>query len=112
MSDLDAAWSAVRHGLAVARRVNRPEWHIEVDRWHVLAADPRPGRKRPDYVESVAWTSRTASAGSRSSCAHGVGPVTRRVLKNSANEKEGFATNARQGSQLGQSRRVRCRRGV
>jgi hypothetical protein len=32
---------------------SRCEDRVEDDRWHVLAADHRPGRKRPDYIESV-----------------------------------------------------------
>ena len=46
-------WEAVHDALSVGWRVNRAEWHVEDDRWHAFAADHRPGRKQPDYVEPV-----------------------------------------------------------
>ena len=51
MTDLEDARRAVHDAVPAGWVVNR--WHIEYDRWHVLAADHRPGRKRPDSVESV-----------------------------------------------------------
>ena len=48
MTELGAAWGAVHDALPAGWVVNRPSWHIEDDRWHVLAADHRPRRKRPD----------------------------------------------------------------
>ena len=53
MSEPKDARNAVHDALPPGWRVNRPEWHVEDDRWHVFAADHRPGRKRPDYVEAV-----------------------------------------------------------
>lgn len=53
MTQLEEAWAAVHAALPAGWRVIRPEYHIEDRQWHVFAADHRPGRKRPDYIESV-----------------------------------------------------------
>ena len=53
MSELEKAWSAVHDALPAGWRVMQPSYHVEDRQWHVFAADHRPGRKRPDYIESV-----------------------------------------------------------
>ena len=52
MSALEDAWAAVHDALPAGWTVGPLTFHVEDDRWHVLAADHRPGR-RPDYIESV-----------------------------------------------------------
>jgi hypothetical protein len=52
--ELDTAWAAV--DAALPWTVNRPMFSDGDRRWHVLAADHRRARKRPDYVEAVGMT--------------------------------------------------------
>ena len=53
VNELEEAWAAVDDALPAGWRVNRPEYHVEDRQLHVFAADHRPGRKRPDYIEAV-----------------------------------------------------------
>jgi hypothetical protein len=43
MSELEDAWAAVHDALPAGWHVNRPEYHVETDRWHVFAAGPPAG---------------------------------------------------------------------
>ena len=44
-------------------RVNRPEFLDHLDRWQVVAADYRAGRKQPDYVIGEGMTEAHALRG-------------------------------------------------
>ena len=55
-SELEEAWAEVDAALPAGWTVNRPTLSDGDRRWHVLAADRRRSRKRPDYVEGVGMT--------------------------------------------------------
>ena len=54
VSELVHRWYAVHDALPTGWHVNRRSWHMEDYRWRALAADHRPGRKRPESVEGLA----------------------------------------------------------
>ena len=56
MTALEDAWAEVHEALPPGWEVMRPSYLIQDGRWHVLAADHRRGRTKPDYVEAIGLT--------------------------------------------------------
>ena len=63
MTALEEACDAVHDALPAGWRVNRPEYLEDLNRWHVVAADYRAGRKHPDYVIAQGMTETRALQG-------------------------------------------------
>ena len=76
MRELGDAWAAVHDALPAGWRVNRPEYLEDLNRWHVVAADYRAGRKQPDYVIAEGMTQEHALRGlAELLCAWRVRPI-------------------------------------